>query len=330
MYVYLDWSYSVMTKINTHQSLLPICNMSSTFMSVFSVFIVICLSSEFKVIKQEGDAQCTVSKYGNYKAVFRAAHTDGLYLMMKDCQSKRSFSGTFSKSKLIEMKLTQPIDKIINLLQESRSGNDPGLKFKIGFRDAQNTKTGEFDKLINEYVRGYAMYISVSIDHSYFGADYIFELLEQKRSETDILHDIIYDMQQEIDQLKDTKIAIGSWYSNHRSASGIATLHGSHLEPTLEGMAKLADDKNSIVIGMDGLYRVTAEPNWTGDTGGTGHYFQLQVNGNAVATKYGSKNGGFGHIERLLNLKKNDKIAFNYNHHYAMNQQSSYFTVQKL
>eukprot|EP01083_Nonionella_stella_P276013 937622_1 len=126
-------------------------------------------------------------------------------------------------------------------------------------------------------------------------------------------------MQQEIDQLKDTKIAIASWYSNHGgSASGIAlsdiatshshnhyrTLHGAHLEPTLEGMAKLADDKNSIVIGMDGLYRVTAEPNWTSGTGGNGHYFQLQVNGTAVVTKWQSQNGGFGHIERLLNLKK--------------------------
>eukprot|EP01083_Nonionella_stella_P257926 882297_1 len=284
----------------------------------------------------EGTVDQNASKYGNYRCVFRPADADSLYLMMKDCKSKRAFSQTFSKSTLFEMKLAQPIDKVINLLEEAMSGESTGLKFKIAFGDAENTKTPEFGKLSTTYVQGYALYIMVSIDHSYFGADYSFKLLEQKRTEVDRLHDIIYDMQQEIDQMKKeqekSSVAIASWYSNHGSVAGIATLHGAHLEPTLEGMAKLAelaDDKNSIVIGMDGLYRVTAEPNWTSATG-AGHVFYLQVNGNSVATKWMSNTGGFGHIERLLNLKKNDKIAFNFNHHYAMNQQSSCFTVQKL
>eukprot|EP01083_Nonionella_stella_P072814 196443_1 len=313
----------------------------------------------------EGTVDQNASKYGNYRCVFRPADADSLYLMMKDCKSKRAFSQTFSKSTLYEMKLAQPIDKVINLLQEAISGESTGLKFKIAFGDAENTKTPEFGKLSTRYVQGYALYILVSIDHSYFGADYSFKLLEQKRTEVDRLHDIIYDMQQEIDQMKKeqekSSVAIASWYSNHGvciwhcnlawiasgrtmyqhlasqpcmarilATGGIATLHGAHLpEPTLEGMAKLADDKNSIIIGMDGLYRVTAEPNWTSATG-AGHVFYLQVNGNSVATKWMSNTGGFGHIERLLNLKKNDKIAFNFNHHYAMNQQSSCFTVQKL
>eukprot|EP01083_Nonionella_stella_P257927 882301_1 len=211
----------------------------------------------------EGTVDQNASKYGNYRCVFRPADADSLYLMMKDCKSKRAFSQTFSKSTLFEMKLAQPIDKVINLLEEAMSGESTGLKFKIAFGDAENTKTPEFGKLSTRYVQGYALYILVSIDHSYFGADYSFKLLEQKRTETDRLHDIIYDMQQEIDQMKKeqqkSSVAIASWYSNHGSVAGIATLHGAHLEPTLEGMAKLADDKNSIIIGMDVLYRVTAE-----------------------------------------------------------------------
>eukprot|EP01083_Nonionella_stella_P142845 442722_1 len=282
----------------------------------------------------EGTVDQNASKYGNYRCVFRPADADSLYLMMKDCKSKRAFSQTFSKSTLFEMKLAQPIDKVINLLQEAISGESTGLKFKIAFGDAENTKTPEFGKLSTRYVQGYALYILVSIDHSYFGANYTFKLLEQKRTETDRLHDIIYDMQQEIDELKreqqKSNIAIASWYSTMGSVGNtLGTLDGVHLEPTLKGMAKLADDKKAIIIGIEGLYRVTAEPNWTSATG-AGHYFDVKVNDQVIVRKWMSNSGGFGHIERVLHLKKDDKISFFYNHCYGMNMQCSCFTVQKL
>ena len=49
-----------------------------------------------------------------------------------------------------------------------------------------------------------------------------------------------------------------------------------------------------------------------------------------MAQKYGSNNGGFGHLSCAVELKKDDKITFYANHIYATNQYYSCFIVEKI
>ena len=104
---------------------------------------------------------------------------------------------------------------------------------------------------------------------------------------------------------------------------------GVHLEPTLKGMVELSDDKKTITIGMSGLYKISMELNHQA-CNGAGHTLHMRVNGSTIATKMGSNYGGYGLVERIRELKKNDKVTFNTNYHYGTNQQYSCFTIQKL
>eukprot|EP01083_Nonionella_stella_P297019 1008896_1 len=267
------------------------------------------------------------SKFGNYRCVFRRAD-ESLYMMMKNSKTKRAFGNTFSKSQLMEMELKQSINKIVNLLEEAQSGSKSELTFKMAFGNAENNKKVTFKQLSKSYAKGDALYIFVAIENSYFGAEYIFKLFEKKQNETDLLRDIIADMQEEIDELKTKKTGVTSWYTNITGAAEIPMV-GAHLEPTLEGMVKLSDDKKSIVIGMEGVYKVSAELNFTSNTG-AGHTLSIKLNGNIIATKMGSNGGGFGSMNRVLKLKKDDTISFYTNHSYGTNQTYSSFIIQKI
>ena len=118
------------------------------------------------------------SDYGTYKCVFRKTD-DSIYIMLKDTKTKRTFSNTFSKSTLSEMHLTQTIDEIINLLEAARSGSDSTLTFKIAFGDAENNKTVSINNLSKSYVKGYALYIGITVKMSWMNTEYNFKLLEQ-------------------------------------------------------------------------------------------------------------------------------------------------------
>eukprot|EP00483_Globobulimina_turgida_P005320 UN05330 len=149
------------------------------------------------------------SVFGEYRCVFRGT-ADSLYIMMKNVKTKRTFNNTFSKTTLNEMDLKQSIDKVVNLLNEAKTCKKSELSFKIAFGDADNDKKVPFGKLSQNWSSGNALFVFVAIDNSYFAAEYVFKLLEQKRSETDILHDIIVDMQHGIDQLKHVKAGIAN------------------------------------------------------------------------------------------------------------------------
>ncbi len=126
----------------------------------------------------DDDDEKKVSEHGAYQCVFRQS-SDSLYVMMKNRKTKRSFTNTFSKSTLVEMDLKQSIDKVINLLEAARSGSASELKFEIRFGDAENTKKVSAGQLSKTYEKGNALYIFVSMEHSYFSAEYQFKLLEQ-------------------------------------------------------------------------------------------------------------------------------------------------------
>ena len=112
-----------------------------------------------------------------YKHIFRESG-DSLYLMMKDKQSRRCFSNTFSKSALVDMNIHQPIEEILNLLQIAKSGQS-GFTFEVRYGDAENIKKVAIDKLSKSYETGMALYIFVSVKQSYFSAQYQFKLLQQ-------------------------------------------------------------------------------------------------------------------------------------------------------
>ena len=116
--------------------------------------------------------------YGDYRCTFRPDKDDSLYICIKGSKSKRTFTNTFSKSTLLEMGLKQSVQKIVALLFEAKSGKKEDLEFKIAFGDKETEKPS-VDVLPRHYVKGYAMYLFVIIDSSYFTATYTFKLIEQ-------------------------------------------------------------------------------------------------------------------------------------------------------
>eukprot|EP01083_Nonionella_stella_P132252 402023_1 len=256
------------------------------------------------------DEKMMSSQYGTYQCVFRKA-SDSLYLMMKDRKSKRSFTNTFSKSTLIEMDLKQPIDKIINMLETAKSGSTSELKFELRFTKAENDKKVSMDQMAKTYEKGDALFVIVSVNQSWFAAQYQFKLLEQQREEADILRDIIQDMQDEMDQLKllaQKTTGIAVWKRSSK-LNGNIPLDVEHVPTTLKGMVSLSDDKKTVTIGIAGIYRICVELNYTqGNTGCAGDRIDIKVNGNIVYQRYAGKQGGVGSMDCALALKQNDTV----------------------
>mmetsp|Transcript_60038 Transcript_60038/g.54038 ORF Transcript_60038/g.54038 Transcript_60038/m.54038 type:complete len:288 (-) Transcript_60038:32-895(-) len=279
--------------------------------------------------ENEGNILDGAEVFGEWRCVFRPAN-DSLYIMMKNVKSKRAFSNTFSKSTLDEMGFKQSTDKISKLLFEAKAGKKEELSFEVAYADKETTKAPSFDSLSRSYVKGYALFMQVAIDSSYFSADYTFKLLEQERGELDILRDIVEDMQQEMDQMKKKVTGVASWYCQcPAGTSGDLPMSGEHIKPTLDGMLTLSDNLKTITIGIPGAYKVSMELNFTSATGAA-HVLNMRVNGSNVATRNGSNYGGYGLITRVLDLKKDDKVTFYTNYSYATNKQHSCFTIQKL
>ena len=169
---------------------------------------------------QEGDDEKGIdtmdgvkSNFGDWRCVFAPA-SDSLYMMMKNSKSKRAFINTFSKSTLLEMELKQSVEKIVNLLLEAKSGKKEELTFKVAYGDKENSNKVSYDTLSKDYVKGYALYVFVIIDSSYFNAEYTFKLLEQERNELDILRDMVEDMQEQMEEMKsNSKPGIAAWWT---------------------------------------------------------------------------------------------------------------------
>eukprot|EP01083_Nonionella_stella_P164962 547634_1 len=278
------------------------------------------------------DEKMMSSQYGTYQCVFRKA-SDSLYLMMKDRKSKRSFTNTFSKSTLIEMDLKQPIDKIINMLETAKSGSTSELKFELRFTKAENDKKVSMDQMAKTYEKGDVLFVIVSVNQSWFAAQYQFKLLEQQREEADILRDIIQDMQDEMDQLKllaQKTTGIAVWKRSSK-LNGNIPLDVEHVPTTLKRMVSLSDDKKTVTIGIAGIYRICVELNYvTYNEGCTSDNFNIALNGNVVYQRLTGRPNGFGFMECVLPLKKNDKIVFYCGCMHTTNEKLNSFTIQKL
>merc|ERR1712129_486577 len=106
--------------------------------------------------------------------------------------------------------------------------------------------------------------------------------------------------------------------------------NNEHAPSTLEGMVTLSDNKEIITIGMDGMYRVSADVYFDNGGHGAAHYLQIMVKDATALINQNSTGGGWGHMEVTVALQANDQIHFHTNHIYASNQQHNRFTIQKL
>jgi len=308
---------------------------------------------EKKAIEGSDDDEYT--KFGKYRCVYRET-SNSLFVMIKDTKSKRSFANTFSKSSLKKMDWRGSIEKMINFLKEAQQGKKEELSFKIAFgpsasgsqqghvvvtddgadgNETESSKVVSFGKLRKSYADGHAMYVLAAIETSYFGAEYLFELLEQERKEWDILRDIIADLQEEVDELKGkmakmgTGTAMASWTTSGPFPGTHATLNGVRVAPTLEGMCHLSDDQKQIIVDKAGVYKIEAQVNHSSNCG-AGHYLDIQVNGSTIRRKWGSTNGGFGVVNIYTALNQNDYIQFYANHVYATQPLYNSFTIIKM
>eukprot|EP01083_Nonionella_stella_P280678 954824_1 len=76
-------------------------------------------------------------------------------------------------------------------------------------------------------------------------------------------------------------------------------------------MVTLSDNKQEIIVGITGLYKVSSQIFFNNSSHGTnGHVLYMRVNGTNIHQTESSAGGGFGHMEIIVNLKKNDKIVF--------------------
>ena len=107
------------------------------------------------------------------------------------------------------------------------------------------------------------------------------------------------------------------------------TLAGTYIEPTIDGMLHLSDNKQQIVIDMPGLYKLEAQLNFNQHTGAN-HYLDIQVNGTMICRKMGSQNGGYGAVSTYTQLAQNDVVVFYTNHAYSTAQNFNRFTIVKL
>ena len=119
-------------------------------------------------------------------------------------------------------------------------------------------------------------------------------------------------------------------YHDHQSLFINSTWNKEELAPTLDGMVSTADNDTSIVIGMDGMYKITVRMSWMDSCGSGGnHHMKILKNGNMVAEQYGGQYCA-GPICEVMDLKKNDKIAINQHCAHTSDARRNCFIIEKL
>ena len=68
------------------------------------------------------------------------------------------------------------------------------------------------------------------------------------------------------------------------------------------------DNHQDFVIGKSGMYKVTARYCFNSSCGGHGHWIQINKNGSALASQYGSRDAE-GFISEIFRFQKDEKIA---------------------
>merc|ERR1712157_331844 len=145
------------------------------------------------------------------------------------------------------------------------------------------------------YEKGDALFICITLETVLDSYEYCFKLLEKQRNETDILKDIISDLQQEnkemkqeikkmnvshkneIDALKaavtelqrKSQLELGSWQS---SADKDTVKRWNHviIAPTTANLFRLEEQETRIKVLKDGIYQISGDAHargkhWSGN-----------------------------------------------------------------
>eukprot|EP01084_Bolivina_argentea_P001007 1855_1 len=292
------------------------------------------MAQQLEAEGKEETKESTNVKYCDYQTTFKAMD-DSLYIMIKNKKTKRSFSKIFSKSELIAMHFRQSVDKIVNLIRVARSASNKKWIFEIRFGSSDNDKVSK-NNLNCDYNKGDAMFMIIAINEDWFSDEYMFKLPEQKRSETDILRDIIDDLREEISELKKRpkpQTGIVKYKSSGNTKTNPTTWDIEEIAPTLPEMVQREDNNKTIVIIMKGMYRVTLRRNHMETCNAavsTTHSFSLNINGTTIAKCYGTI---YGHcnISEIFNFNAGDKLtAANDNCKHNYSKINNCFILEKL
>eukprot|EP01083_Nonionella_stella_P012147 34474_1 len=266
----------------------------------------------------EGDSNKSSPLYPDHKFTV-VEESNSLQITIQNKKTKRVFSDSFSKETLESMKLNGSIAKIIHMIHSAKSGKTDKFQFKFDlvFGDAKNEKISseefQIEHMSKTYKKGHCMYMIISVDEFFMSGLWPFKLPEQKREETDILRDIIEDLQAEVVELK-TRLQqpkmnpMVVWKSSAHLSNKIVSWDIESFAPTLKGLAIRENSNRDIVVGIAGCYRVSVRFGWQQPCNSS-YIFNLRVNGVDIATWRCYYDIALTIVE-ILKLNKGDKLDF--------------------
>ena len=258
---------------------------------------------------------------------------DSLYFSVKDKETKRVFGQTFSKSMLQSMQLLQPIPQIIKMIESAQNEDITQLSINIGYINTEKINKVAASNVKSTYTKGDCLCFIIKQDLAWNPNEFIFKLLEQKRDEVEILHDVIEDLKQttqtqnekieqlteavaalttrldEMEQKQDsTSMHFGKWATT-LAAGGNIKWNVVKQEPTLEGMIlRMEENNQKLVFGIAGLYRITYR--WTSREDNKSSYRggYLYLNGSKIAQSVSYNSNANGEMTEMINIQVGDQI----------------------
>eukprot|EP01084_Bolivina_argentea_P274112 467127_1 len=216
-----------------------------------------------------------------------------LQIEAKNSKSKRVFLNSFNESTLKAMDLNVPIRKVIKMLQVGKEKNDEtqyNISLTMGFCEAETLNQNKIDEIemiefTSQFSKGNMMVLILTVDELFFDGQFIFPLTEKKREETDILNDIIADLQDEIATLKQEIVAssngqIMSFKSSKQSNP--VQWNVINMDTTGNKLAIRSNSNQNVQILKKGTYRISLRVGW-GEDWNTSADMQLKKNGAVIA-----------------------------------------------
>ena len=324
---------------------------------------------------KEGDVQTDASHpfnkkshtvLGNYEFTFRWSDSDTFSINAKNNKTKREFHESIDKKYLTAIQLHQPSANIIKMIEKSialtsssndsngKNGNQATLTSKlscmIGYvasktevKDVKSQMVDEYDSKENN-----CLVLIICLNEEWFTAQYPFILKEKQRSETDIIQDIMHDMQDSIQiltkkveslenenqMLKQIVSSKGPVLSVWKSTKKDSLYYqwdkeGIHLCP--KHMMSVQNNGKEVKIGISGVYRILFRCNWNKSdyTTCSGNTHEIQLNGRIICQAK-NKDSGFVSLEEILRLKSNDVITFKYSCVHDYDSKGNILIIEKL
>jgi len=160
------------------------------------------------------------------------------------------------------MGLPQPILQIEKMIESARRNSSQELKCDVGYYSSQNAKINT-NQLRNRYQKGDLLMVVIQTIAEWFSGEYVFQLLEHEREEVELLHDIIQDLNQDLDVLKNKHQQLLDDMNNKRSIGvwNYSTVSGAYIywKPILceEPMqSNIKVNNQQIIFNVNGIYSI--------------------------------------------------------------------------